>query len=52
MIETLEQKYFGLRTEPANKVLVEKKERRLTLLSKGEVIKTYKIALGGTRSGR
>ena len=58
MIETLEQKIvslehkiFALRTEPADKVLIEKKERRLTLLSKGEVIKTYKIALGGDPIG-
>jgi len=50
-IETLEQKIFALRTEPADKVLIEKKERRLTLLSKGEVIKTYKIALGGNPIG-
>jgi len=58
MIETLEQKIvslehkiFALRTEPADKVLIEKKERRLTLLSKSEVIKTYKIALGGDPIG-
>lgn len=50
-IETLEQKIFALRTEPADKVLIEKKERRLTLLSKGEVIKSYKIALGGNPVG-
>jgi L,D-peptidoglycan transpeptidase YkuD (ErfK/YbiS/YcfS/YnhG family) len=50
-IETLEQKIFALRTEPADKVLIEKIERRLTLLSKGEVIKTYKIALGGNPVG-
>jgi L,D-peptidoglycan transpeptidase YkuD (ErfK/YbiS/YcfS/YnhG family) len=50
-IETLEQQIFALRTEPAEKVLIEKKERRLTLLSKGEVIKTYKIALGGDPVG-
>ena len=50
-IETLEQKIFALRTEPADKVLIEKKERRLTLLSKSEVIKTYKIALGGNPVG-
>jgi tetratricopeptide (TPR) repeat protein len=50
-IETLEEKMFMLRTEPADKVLIEKKERRLTLLSKGEVIKTYKIALGGNPVG-
>jgi len=50
-IETLKQKIFALRTEPADKVLIEKKERRLTLLSKGEEIKTYKIALGGDPVG-
>ncbi len=50
-IETLEQKIFALRTEPADKVLIEKKERRLTLLSKGELIKAYKIALGGNPVG-
>jgi murein L,D-transpeptidase YafK len=50
-IETLEQKIFALRTEPADKILIEKKERRLTLLSRGEVIKTYKIALGGNPVG-
>jgi L,D-peptidoglycan transpeptidase YkuD (ErfK/YbiS/YcfS/YnhG family) len=50
-IETLEQKIFALRTEPADNVLIEKKERRLTLLSKGEVIKTYRIALGGNPVG-
>jgi L,D-peptidoglycan transpeptidase YkuD (ErfK/YbiS/YcfS/YnhG family) len=50
-IETLEQKIFALWTEPADKILIEKKERRLTLLSKGEVIKTYKIALGGDPTG-
>ena len=50
-IETFEQKIFALRMEPVDKVLIEKKERRLTLLSKGEVIKTYKIALGGNPVG-
>lgn len=50
-IETLEQKIFALRTEPADKVLIEKKARRLALLSKGEVIKTYRIALGGNPVG-
>lgn len=50
-IETLEKKIFLLRMEPADKVLIEKKERRLTLLSKGEVIKTYQIALGGDPVG-
>ena len=50
-IEGLERKVFALRTEPADKVLIEKKERRLSLLSKGEVIKTYKIALGSNPVG-
>jgi L,D-peptidoglycan transpeptidase YkuD (ErfK/YbiS/YcfS/YnhG family) len=50
-IGALEQKIFTLRTEPADKVLIEKNERRLTLLSKGEVIKTYKIAIGGNPIG-
>jgi L,D-peptidoglycan transpeptidase YkuD (ErfK/YbiS/YcfS/YnhG family) len=50
-IETLEHKIFALRTQPADKVLIEKKERRLTLLSEGEVIKTYPIALGGDPVG-
>ena len=50
-VEALEEKLFALRTEPADKVLIEKKARRLTLLTKGEVIKTYKIALGGNPVG-
>ncbi len=50
-INSLEQKVFKLRTEPVDKVLVEKKKRRLTLISKGESIKTYKIALGGNPVG-
>jgi L,D-peptidoglycan transpeptidase YkuD (ErfK/YbiS/YcfS/YnhG family) len=49
-IETLEAKIFALR-RPADKVLIEKQARRLTLLSRGEVIKTYKIALGGNPVG-
>ena len=50
-IKTLEQKVFEHRTEPADRVLIEKKKRRLTLISKGEAIKTYKIALGGDPVG-
>ncbi|MGD9252213.1 MAG: outer membrane protein assembly factor BamD, partial [Desulfobacterales bacterium] len=50
-VEALEAKVFALRTEPADKVLIEKKARRLTLLTRGEVIKTYKIALGGNPLG-
>jgi len=36
---------------PADKILIEKNKRRLTLLSKGEVLRTYKIALGGNPDG-
>ena len=50
-IKVLEQKIFALRKEPADKVLIEKRERRLTLLSKGEILKIYKIALGGNPVG-
>ncbi len=35
----------------ADKILIEKKERRLTVFSKGKVLKTYKIALGGNPNG-
>jgi L,D-peptidoglycan transpeptidase YkuD (ErfK/YbiS/YcfS/YnhG family) len=48
---TLKRKVFELRTEPVDKVLIEKKKRRLTLISEGEAIKTYKIALGGDPVG-
>lgn len=34
-----------------DRVLVEKKQRRLTLLSEGDAVKTYRIALGGNPSG-
>jgi len=50
-IEALEQKILATRKGPADKILIEKKERRLTLFSKGEVLKTYKIALGGNPNG-
>jgi tetratricopeptide (TPR) repeat protein len=52
-IKALEQKVFAFATQKGSvdKILIEKKERRLMLLSKGEVLKTYKIALGGTPNG-
>ena len=50
-IGNLEQKVFELRTEPVDRVLIEKKNRRLTLISKGEAVKVYKIALGGNPVG-
>ena len=51
-VAALEKKVFAVRMEPADKVLIEKQARRLTLLSKGEVIKVYAIALGGNPVGK
>lgn len=42
---------FISRKGKADKILIEKKERRLTLFSKGSAFKTYKIALGGDPDG-
>ncbi len=52
-IEALEQKVFAFAIQKgsADKILIEKKERRLMLISRGEVLKTYKIALGGNPNG-
>src|SRR6266480_1025596 len=52
-IEALEKKVFAcaIQQGPADKILIEKQARRLMLISKGEVLKTYKIALGGTPNG-
>jgi len=49
--ETEKVKLFARQKGTADKILVEKQARRLTLISKGEVIKTYKIALGGNPNG-
>jgi len=46
---TLQKEVFALQKGSADKILIEKKERRLTVISKGKVLKTYKIALGETR---
>jgi len=50
-IITLQKEIFAMQKGPADKILIEKKERRLTLISKGKVLKTYKIALGGNPDG-
>lgn len=50
-IAALEAKVFAVRMEPVDKVLIEKQARQLTLLAKGEVVKTYTIALGGNPVG-
>lgn len=52
-IKELEEKVFSFVSKmgPVNKVLIEKKARQLMLISNGDVIKTYKIALGGNPNG-
>ena len=50
-IVTLKKEIFAIQKGTADKILIEKKERRLTLISKGKVLKTYKIALGGNPNG-
>lgn len=52
-IATLENKVFAYAAQqgPADRILIEKKERRLTLFSKGQVLKAYRIALGGNPIG-
>jgi tetratricopeptide (TPR) repeat protein len=52
-VKELEQKIldFAIKKRSVDKILIEKQERRLMLISKGEVIKTYKIALGGNPNG-
>lgn len=50
-ITKLQEEVFILKKGQADKVLIEKKERRLTLLSKGKVLKTYRISIGGNPEG-
>jgi murein L,D-transpeptidase YafK len=54
-IETLERELKGrapmVQDGPASKVLIEKSQRTLTLLSQDKVLKIYKIALGGNPKG-
>ncbi|PKN12230.1 MAG: peptidase [Deltaproteobacteria bacterium HGW-Deltaproteobacteria-4] len=50
-IITLKNEVFVLKNGPADKILIEKKDRRLTLIAKGKVLKTYQIALGGNPIG-
>jgi tetratricopeptide (TPR) repeat protein len=52
-IEALERKHFAFVLEKgsADRILIEKAERRLTLFSKGEALKSYRIALGGNPVG-
>ncbi|HOP41120.1 MAG TPA: L,D-transpeptidase family protein [Geobacteraceae bacterium] len=52
-IAALERKVFAyaIRNGSVERIVIEKKARRLMLISKGDVIKTYKIALGGNPDG-
>jgi len=54
-IEALEQevknKVYPVQDGPADRIVIEKKERRLTLFSKGRILRQYKIALGGNPDG-
>ncbi len=51
--KALEKKVFADVVEHGSidRIVIEKKARRLMLISKGDVIKTYKIALGGNPNG-
>jgi len=52
-IEALEKKFFdyAIQKGSVDRILIEKSTRRLMLISKGEVLKSYKIALGGNPIG-
>ncbi|MEW5745852.1 MAG: L,D-transpeptidase family protein [Nitrospirota bacterium] len=50
-IVALQREIFAVQKGPADKILIEKKARRMTLFSKDTVLKTYKIALGGNPDG-
>ncbi len=54
-IETLDRELknavFVIQKGPASRILIEKKERKLTLFSKDKILKSYRIALGGNPSG-
>jgi len=49
--QEIKNKSLAIQCESADKILIEKQERRLTLFSKNKMIKTYKIALGGNPIG-
>ena len=52
-IEALEQKFFDYATQKGSidRIVIEKNARRLKLISQGEVLKSYNIALGGNPIG-
>jgi tetratricopeptide (TPR) repeat protein len=52
-IEALEKKFFdsAIQRGSVDRIRIEKSARRLMLISQGEVLKSYKIALGGNPIG-
>ena len=52
-IEALEKKFFdyAIRKGSVDRILIEKNARRLMLISQGEMLKSYNIALGGDPIG-
>jgi tetratricopeptide (TPR) repeat protein len=52
-IEALDKKFFdyAIQKGSVDRILIEKNARRLMLVSQGEVLKSYKIALGGNPIG-
>lgn len=52
-MKALEKKFFdyAIHKGSVDRILIEKSARRLMLISQGEVLKTYKIALGGNPIG-
>jgi tetratricopeptide (TPR) repeat protein len=52
-IEAHEKKFFdyAIQKGSADRILIEKSTRRLMLITQGEVLKSYKIALGGNPIG-
>jgi tetratricopeptide (TPR) repeat protein len=52
-IEALEKKFFdfAIRKGSVDRILIEKNARRMMLISQGEVLKSYNIALGGNPIG-
>ena len=52
-MEALEKKFFdyAIQKGSVDRILIEKSARRLMLISQGEVLKSYKIALGGNPIG-
>lgn len=52
-LKSLDRRFvsFAARNRLVDKIVVEKKQHRLSVLSKGDLVKTYKIALGGNPNG-